>query len=612
MKDVEGTNTVKKKLLIVLAIALTFGLVPFPSAAESAEPTLKQTVDGIVARLYAGLDEQSLVSLSHETVLRLLTDDERRILATKYWHFDVDVPVVVSVVRSVDQHAVPFWIKEGGFEKTDLAVKNETGSYEVWQRRFDAGRVALGINGFDMHRTVYFVCVGAQEPGRPIKITNLFPANEAVVTMKKGAWTYRDWDDLYIEQLPQSLEGQLLLTTFRGRAREAHLVGAFRKTPYPSSARPDQVVLTWSEDPRTTQTIQWRTNTAVKQGAVRYRPQGAKNQTPLEVRARCEVLEDRLLMNDRHIHRYTAVLRGLKPSTTYAYAVGSPDNGVWRDGAEFKTAPDGDGSFSFIQFGDTHRSPEWGRMLQAAHRRHPETAFYAIAGDVVSTGLFRDDWDRFFAYSNGVFELKPIAFSLGNHDDQDGLGAWMPLALFAFPRNGPPGIEPERTYSFRYASALFLAMDVGTPYEAQAEWMEKQLAGTDATWRFAIYHFPMYSFKEDDEYGAIRSRWEKVFARYHVDMVLEGHVHYYLRTRPMKNGRPVASPDDGTIHVVSLGAPGHRRPRVLAAFAEKYLSGGPWYQKFDVAGNRLVYRAYDAEGRICDELTIEKRPPRTE
>lgn len=596
--------------IVRLALGLLLlGFAPDPSAARSAESSVAQTMDGIVGRLYASLDEQALRSLSHEAILRLITDAERKVLATKYWYFDVDVPVVVSVIRNVDQAVLPFWIKDAGFEKTNLTVRNEIGFYEVWQKRFDAGRVELGINGFDMHRSVYFVCVGPQCPGARVKISNLFPANEAVIAMKKGAWIYRDWDDLFIEELPPSLDGQLLLTTYRGRAREAHLVGAFRKTPYPSSDKPDQVVLTWSEDPRTTQTIQWRTNTSVKSGVVRYRAKGVEFEASTEAQAERTVIEDRLLMNDRHTHRFTAVLRGLKPSTAYVYSVGSPENDSWSDEAEFKTATVGDEPFSFITFGDTHRSPDWGRLLQAADRRHPEAAFYVIAGDVVSTGLFRDEWDQFFALSSGVFNRRPVLFSLGNHDDQDGLGAGMPLALFGLPENGPKGVELERTYSFSYGNALFLVMDVGTPYESQARWMEEQLAGTDATWRFAIYHFPLYALGRDDEYAAIRSRWERVFAKHHLDMMLSGHVHYYLRTRPMRNGQAVASPSNGTIHIVSLGTSGLRRPRTVPAHVEKYFSGGPWYQKFDIDGGRLVCRTYDADGKVCDELIIEKQSP---
>ncbi|MFV2069618.1 MAG: fibronectin type III domain-containing protein [Pirellulales bacterium] len=600
----------KKNLPNSFAAALALAFVLQLCLPAYGQPSLETTMDGIVTRFYANLEPDALTSLNQKTVLDLITDQERTVLATKYWYFNVNVPVVVSVVRSVDQPVVPFWIEEVGFQKTDLVVKNDLQrAYEVWQRNFDAGHVPLGITGFDKNLAPYFVCVGPQEAGAEVIMTELFPKDGAVIEMKKGAWTYRDWDDLCIEELPESLNGQLLLTTLRGRAWEAHLVGAFRKTPFPASAKPDHVVLTWSHDPRTTQSIQWRTNPTVTDGVVRYRPKMAKDDAYRVASADCEPIEDRLLMNDRYMHQHTAVVSGLKPSTSYVYKVGSPRDGNWSDEAEFTTAPAGDAPFSFIYFGDTHRSPEWGKVLETVNERHPDIAFYTIAGDVVNTGLYRDDWDKFFEISSKVFQRKPVMFSLGNHDEPNGLGGWLPVALTAFPRNGPAGVPPERNYSFRYGSALFLVLDVETQPEVQAKWMEQQLASTDATWRFVMFHFPMYALGEDDQYAAIRRRWEEVFAEHHVDVMLQGHVHYYLRTCPMRNGQAVDAPADGTIYLVSLATSGHvwkGKMPALPSFVEKVNTGGLWYQKIDIDGNRLVYRAHDADGKVFDEFVIEK------
>ncbi len=558
-------------------------------------------MDGVFTRLYADLDREALASLDSDKVLGLITDEERYVLATQYWTFNVDAAAVVSVVRHVAQEVVPFWLEEAGFIKTDMTVSDsENWTYEVWQKRVDAGPVELGINGFDMHRSVYFVCVGPQQPGGRVTISNLSPADEAVIEMRDGAWKYRDWDDLYIKGAPDALKGHHLLTTYRGRAREAHLVGAFRTTPFPSSAAPDQIVLTWSEDPRATQSIQWRTGPDTKTSAVRYRKTG--DQDYAQVTATCESIEDRLLMNDRYINHFTAILRGLDPATTYAYSVGNGD--TWSDEAEFTTAPDGDAAFSFVCFADTHYSADAGRLIQAAFRQHPETAFSLIAGDVVSTGLYRNEWDHVFEYGRDVFDRWPVAIALGNHDDQDGLGARLPLALFALPENGPEGVEPERTYSFRYANALFLVMDVGTSFEVQARWIEDQLAQTDATWKFAVFHFPLYSVEED--YAAIREQWGQIFDKYHIDMAFHGHVHYYLRTKPMRNLQPVADAADGTIYTISIAQSGRRYPLPEAEYIAKRFTGVAVYPKIDVDGSRLVYRAYDIDGKVLDELIIEK------
>lgn len=583
----------------VWTLVLGFALCTWQSTA--AEPALMETMDNIVTRFYANLDRDALGSLTSESVLGLLTGEERHVLATKYWYFDVNAPVVVSVIRNTDQAVVPFWLPEAGFVKTDLTLKNtEDWPFEVWQKEFDAGRVELGINGFDKHRTVYFVSVGPQNPGDEVEITNLFPS-EAVIITKDGAWKYRDWDDLYIKDVPEELVGQKLLTTFRGRAREAHLVGAFRTTPYPSSATPDQVTLTWSEDPRTTQTVQWRTSPDVAKGVVRYGKRGATGRA--EIEAEHTIIQDRLLMNDRYCSHYTAVMRGLAPATAYVYSVGAP-GGAWSPEAEFTTAPDGDASFSFICFADTHYSAQWGELFADTFERHPETAFYLIAGDVVSTGLDRNEWDHVFKYTEGVSMRKPMAFALGNHDDQDGLGAWLPLALYAFPENGPDGVEPERTFSFRYGNALFLVLDVGTSPEIQAQWMERQLADTDATWKFVIYHFPLYSVEED--YTAIRKCWTPIFDKYHVDMVFHGHVHYYLRSKPMRAMEPVASPAEGTIYTISIAQQGRVYPMPPADYVEKRFNGKAVYPKVTVDGNRMTYRAYGLDGNVLDELVVEK------
>jgi hypothetical protein len=315
-------------------------------------------------------------------------------------------------------------------------------------------------------------------------------------------------------------------------------------------------------------------------------------------------MEDRLLANDRYVHRFTAQLRGLKPSTTYEYSVGSPAENAWSDGAEFTTAPDGKEPFSFIFMGDTHRSPVWGELLTKAQQRHPEAAFYMIGGDLVSTGLYRDDWDQLFQYSAGVFARRPMVPALGNHDDQDGLGAWMYLSMFGLPRNGPDGLEPERAYSFEYGNALFIILDATGPIDVQAKWLDGLLARSDATWKFAMFHFPVYSFRED--YVEIRRDWGRLFDKYHLDMAFQGHVHYYLRTHPMKDEKPIGSPADGTIYVVSIAIPGRSHPMPKADYSAVAFSGEALYQLLDVAGNRLEYRVFDAEGKVRDKMVIEK------
>lgn len=596
-----------KRLLgrVVLLAVLSLGWLVPAYGQHASSPEIARTMDGIVTRLYATLDDAQRAQLDESKVQGLITPEERKILATKYWCFDANIPVIVSIMRDKAQAVVPFWLPEAGFVKTDLVVKNEEYAYEVWRKEFEAGRVELGINGFDQNRPAYFVSVGPRDAGAAVTLSHFVPEDQRVLETKPGALTYYDWTELVLTEVPEVLRGQVLLATYRGRAREAHLLDAFRKTPFPSSGAPDQVLLTWSEDPRTTQSIQWRANAQTADGVVRYREKDADGSAAaVDTAASRESMEDRLLENDRYISRFTAVLRGLKPATTYCYMVGSPANNAWAPEAEFVTAPDGALPFQFVYMGDTHRSEAWGKMVRAAFGRHPETAFYMVGGDLVGTGLYRDNWDQFFEYSKPVFAYRPLMPCPGNHDSQDGLGAGMYCGFFDLPKNGPEGPDRECTYAFEYGNALFLNVGVGAKIDETARWIEGQLSQSKAVWKFAMFHFPPYSLEED--YPDIRREWGHVFDQYHVDMVFSGHVHYYLRTFPIRNQQVVASPADGTVYVISIALPDRESELPKPALAAKVYNGVMLYQTISIDGNRLVFCARDAEGNVRDEMTIEK------
>ena len=568
--------------------------------SKSTEPSVKVVIDRIVTRLYQQLSPSQLDTIQQPFILNFLTQSDRKILATRYLTFSVNVPSVVSLMRDHAQKTVPFWLQASGFVKTNMVVKNEEYTYEVWQKKVNPSQIELGINGFDKHRPVYFVSVCPQKATEKLIISAISP-HQTLATMQTGAFTYHDWDDLVLTEVPDALKGQILLQTIRGRAREAHLIGAFRKTITPSSAKPDQVLLTWSGDPATSMDIQWRTSSAVKTGGVQYWINGQKD--TLSAQASRFLMEDRLLQNDRYVQRFTATLTGLKPGTTYTYRVGTKQ-GVWAEPATFTTKQVESNGFSYIWFGDTHKSPQWGQMARQAAKRHPEVAFYSIAGDLVSTGLHRDEWDELWLQAGDIFRQKPLMPIPGNHDSQDGLGAWMYQEMFSLPKNGPASAPSEQTYAFTYQNALFLMIDGTSPIEEQTAWIKQQLANSKADWKFAFFHFPPYNYEED--YALIRKEWCSLFDQYHVDMVMSGHVHYYMRTKPMFAEKPVDSPAKGTIYTISVGIPGHHEHMPPEEYAVLRYPKGNYYQHIAIKGKTMVYTCYDPEGQVKDQLQISK------
>lgn len=586
----------KQPYLVIIFLQLWAGAC----SAPSSESSVKQVMDDVVSRFYGEFDKSQLDTIGNDFILQYISAEEKHVLASNYWVFDVNVPVTVSLMRDAAQSTLPFWLKEEGFQKTALTVKNSLSTYEVWQKDYDAGRIGLGINGFDKHRPVYFISVGAQGQGDEIQITPVFPQPQHFEEMKEGAFTYHDWDGLTLTEVPAELGGQVLFTTIRGRAREAHLIGAFRNTEFPSSEKPDQILLTWSDNPQTTMDIQWRTSSSVDRGTVEYWVPGSRD--TLTVSAERFVMEDRLLQNDRFVHRFTAKVTGLEAGTTYEYRVGSDD--AWSDVYHFGTSKSGSNAFSFLWTGDVHNSEAWGHMMKEAYQRHPESTFYMAAGDLVNTGLYRDDWDQLMMYPGKVFAHIPFMAVPGNHDSQDGLGAWMYQEMFSYPDNGPAGEMSELTYSFTYQNAFFLMVDVTLPIEEQTKWIEEQLVSSEADWKFAVFHFPPYNSIEF--YQDIIDAWGPLFDRYHVDMVISGHFHYYLRTKPIHAGKVVDNPAEGTIYLMSVGTTGKNKEMKPADYAEIQFGADHLYQHIEIDGRFLRYTSYGADGEVKDSLVIKK------
>ncbi len=105
----------------------------------------------------------------------------------------------------------------------------------------------------------------------------------------------------------------------------------------------------------------------------------------------------------------------------------------------------------------------------------------------------------------------------------------------------------------------------------------------------------------------VRNLWTPIFDKYHVDLALQGHDHAYLRTYPMRDQKRVATTKDGTVYVISVSGTKHydQKPH---EYTEVGFTKVSTYQVLDIqiAGNRLVYRAHDVDGRVRDEFVIEK------
>lgn len=387
-----------------------------------------------------------------------------------------------------------------------------------------------------------------------------------------------------------------------------------RTSLFPAGPRPDLVVLSWAGDPRNSVSVQWRSNGPG--GQVLYLPEDAVNpflapRPPLVARAETTRIADPGLTNYAFTYWHTAQLTKLRPGTRYTYVVGDPQSGCWSTPRTFRTAPAKPEPFSFLYLGDAQYGfTRWGALLRAAYRNRPDSAFALMAGDLVTRGNDRDDWDDFLVHGSEVLSQLPVLPTIGNHECKGG-SPRMYLQTFDLPKAGPPGLEPERCYSLNYGNALFVVLDSTSPPDSQTAWLERQLSNSSARWKLVMFHHPPYSSREDRDNKELREAWVPVFDKHHVDIVFCGHDHAYMRTYPMRGGQRVASPAEGTIYMVSVaGTKMYEqadRDYMEARFTETIC-----YSTVDIlpetekAGERLILRTYDLEGELRDRLVIDK------
>ena len=177
---------------------------------------------------------------------------------------------------------------------------------------------------------------------------------------------------------------------------------------------PDRVVLTWSEDPATTQSVTWRTDTSVKIAVAEIAVANANGRAlaPARVSATTSLFSSDL--NDAHYH--TVTFRALAPDTLYAYRVGDGVN--WTEYFHFRTASRRPRPFSFIYFGDAQNEikTHWSRVFREAFRDAPRAAFTLHAGDLVNEDSWDAEWGEWHGAPAWVNGTIPVIATPGNHE----------------------------------------------------------------------------------------------------------------------------------------------------------------------------------------------------
>ncbi len=184
---------------------------------------------------------------------------------------------------------------------------------------------------------------------------------------------------------------------------------------------PDRVVLTWNDNPATTQSVNWRTDISVKKGFAQLAIANANGRTLKPTKFNAETVYFKSDINEAHYHNVT--FRNLKEDTLYAYRVGDGVN--WTEYYHFRTASSKEKPFSFIYFGDAQNEVKthWSRVFREAFRDAPRAAFTLHAGDLVDEHDMDSQWGEWHQGPDWVNGTIPVIATPGNHEYHSGSDA---------------------------------------------------------------------------------------------------------------------------------------------------------------------------------------------
>jgi hypothetical protein len=593
-------------------------------------PDVRGTLDAIGRRLAGVKSERELTAVvtRESELLKLLEPEEREALGRNALRFRAPLPVVVAV--AAPRGAEPFWLGDQGFRTSGETIGVDGREWLIHRRRFPAGWIGLGVNGLDRSRDEHYVAFVRPGPGAPVAPDELElrpdpDASWKVEIAREGVGVASD-SSRPITGLPPALDGAIFLQPARDRRHMALLSGGrVWKTHSPSSEVPDQTLISLGGDPMRQLVFSWRTTPWATASVVKIAP--AKYVTPeegpasapdlvdiREVHGSVEPVRSDGLLNDPVILRHTVAVDGLEPDTTYYYSLGDGSPRRWRPWRTVKTASAQPRRLEFLYLGDAQTGFEgWGDLLSAAFRRHPGMDAILLAGDLVDRGNERTNWDHFLLRAAPVFDRVPVMPAAGNHEYLD-RGPRLYQSTFRLPADGPEGVGPGLVYSFRHGSAFFAVLDSTSAVMSddaatkQAEWLDRALASSREDWKFVMFHHPIYPSHPVRDNPRIRDRWVPVFDRHHVDMVLQGHDHAYLRTPPMKGHRRASTSADGTTYVVAVSGDKFVHDQPKRDYIEVGRTDVSTYQtiEIDESARRLTYRSWTIDGDIVDSFVIDK------
>jgi hypothetical protein len=374
-----------------------------------------------------------------------------------------------------------------------------------------------------------------------------------------------------------------------------------RRVLVTTDGTPEQIHLTWGDDPASVMVVSWASPDAAIHPRVLLTEGGGQVR---EVPAVQRTYTDGI--NGETVYTYHAKLSWLDPSTTYRYSVTADNSSAPQPfTATFTTAPRGRAPFRFTSFGDlatpnTQWVLSYGQSAYAvAAIELAQPLFHLLNGDLcygdLNPATQPEVWRDFGNNNQASAANRAWMPCPGNHEVEfyngpQGFTSY--LTRYSLPDNGVQGFRG-RWYSFRVGSALFISLDADdvvyqdagafvagpaalTPVAAtgnppvaagtsfyirgysnglQTRWLHRTLdeARRDPSidWVIVQMHQDAASSSATGNGSdlGIRQEWLPLFDQYEVDLVVNGHDHDYERSFPCRGF------DSMVGHEVATGQP---------------------------------------------------------
>ncbi|WP_437918332.1 metallophosphoesterase [Sphingobacterium sp. LRF_L2] len=372
------------------------------------------------------------------------------------------------------------------------------------------------------------------------------------------------------------------------------------------SQYPDRVMLTWSDDPATTQSVSWRTHSK----SHKLVGQIVEEQSNPDLEENARLVHGTSALLDRgagKMDEYGHVtFTNLKPGTVYVYRVG--DGELWSSWNQFRTA-NASGDFSFIYLGDAQNDlrSRWSRSIRKAFQQEPNARFIVHAGDLINRSNTDSEWGEWYEGAGFIHQIIPAVPTPGNHEyRRDSLERlvldphWS--VQFNLPKNGPKNLQ-DAVYFLDYQDLRIVSLNSqlimldSAAAVIQEQWLEEILKSSKKKWNLVVMHHPVYSTAKNRDNTILRERFKPIFEKYGVDMVLQGHDHTYARGA-VDAPRP--------IYLLSVAG-----PKMYDSDSERWMevsaSRTQLYQVIRVTDNKLYFSSYKLNGELFDSFELPKK-----